>query len=274
MKMERKMMLGTLVSLIMILSISANVQAATIPDWVPDGKDISGYNLMYSNATSVENFICTSGENMTIYSQLWYKNNTSGNTTAFIAQGFLDLGKDYFGESFSAQDKAMLALMGFKNVNTRWDFFVQVMNMTGISKEIKIEGWDRAIEWNLTGTWFQYMIFGTIGGKVIISFALEVDQDYWWGLTTEDLGWVLTIVITSFVTMVAAFSTVGATCPSSSSVQPAAGSTYTPKEELIAFNQLIGKVLAEKKIDGFSLVLVLCVSVSSVLLIIKKKNII
>jgi hypothetical protein len=271
MKVNQKAMLGTLLFFIMVFSISANVQAAKVPDWIPDEKDISGYNLMFSNATSVENFVCQDAENMTIYSQLWYKNNSAGNTTAFIAQGFIDMGKDYFGESFSAQEKLMLSAMGFRNVNTKWDFFVQVMNMTGIANEIKIEGWDRAIEYNLTGSWFQYMIFGTIGSKVVISFALEIDQDYWWGLSQEDLGLILTIVITSFVSMVAAFSSIGATCPSSASIQPAAGSTYTPKEELIAFNSLIGKALAEKKIDGFSVILVLCVSVSSAMFLIKKR---
>lgn len=82
---------------------------------------------------------------------------------------------------------------------------------------------------------------------------------------------ILNIIITSFVSMVAVFSSIGATCPSSALVQPAAGSTYTPKEELIAFNTLIGKALSEKKIDGFSVVLVLCVSISSAVLLIKKR---
>ena len=171
MKMN-KMMVGTLLICVMMFSIAANVQAAEVPEWVPKEKDISGYQLMFSNATSVENFICSDGENMTVFSQLWYKNNTASNTTVFIAQGFLDMGKDYFGESFSASEKITLSRMGFSGVNTRWDFFVAVMNMTGIAQEIEIDGWDRCIEWNLTGTWFQYMIFGTIGTKVVISFAL------------------------------------------------------------------------------------------------------
>jgi hypothetical protein len=254
-----------------MFSITANVQAAEVPEWLPEDTDISGYHLMFSNETSVENFVCSEGENMTIFSQLWYKNDTAGNTTAFIAQGFLDMGKDYFGESFSASEKIMLSAMGFPNVNTKWDFFVRVMNMTGIAKEITIEGWDRVIEWNLTGTWFEYMIFGTMGSKVIISFALQIDQNYWWGLTQEDLGAVLTLIITSFVSLVAAFSSIGATCPSSSAVQPAAAAAYTPKEELIAFNTLIGKALPEKKIDGFSVVFMLSICVFSTILLIKKK---
>jgi len=273
MKMNSKMMLGAMLICIMVLSITSNVQAAAVPEWVPTEKDISGYHLLFSNATSVENFICSDGENMTIFSQLWYKNDTSGNTTAFIAQGFLDMGKDYFGESFSTTEKLILEAAGFSNVNTKWDLFVKVMNLTGIATEIKIDGWDRCIEWNLTGTWFQYMIFGTIGTRVIISFALEINQNYWWGLTEQDLGEILTVIITSFVSMVAAFSSIGATCPSSSSVQPTASSSYTPKEELIAFNSLIGKALSEKKIDGFSLVLVLSISIFSAILVMKKKYI-
>lgn len=235
------------------------------PTWVPTESDIPGYNQLWNDQIEREGFICTQ-QNLTIYTSVWYQNDSENHAVVFIAEALADLEVEFSSENLPLTSKIIIQLV-FEDFsgNTGWDFFIYLLNKTyggmyDITAELK--GWNNAVECNVDETQYNYFIIGILDGtKLGVSFALVVDSDFWFGLLGEQIAAFIGGYISAIMLTVSFFLTIGYTCPSSSSIEQAAqgipssnifssprsgDDTYTNRVDMLNFNSKIGLFINPK----------------------------
>lgn len=259
-------------SLIVLLlsNTFASVDAvANFPNWVPQNTDIEDFALLWNETTYSDNFICSDAENLSVYSQVWYSNNSQDETVSFIASAITDLDLDILKEKLSWQMNLLVAI-GFPEFSgkTSWDLFIFILNQTyGDMGEVTSEltNWEAAYECNTTGTIFNYFIIGMVDeSKMAISFALELNSNYWLSLLDDQMGQIIGGIVSTLLKLAAFISTLGIACPESSGdtsvpvsqiSQGVTGeSQYTSRDDMIDFNSKMGIFINPKAaIPGYSI---------------------
>lgn len=267
-----------LISLMLFSMIPQQVAAETMPSWLPKETDLTDYTLLWNGSDSFDNFICSDQANISIYNQIWYKNVTANQTSAVIAQAYLDIGSKVFDEELEIDNSTRwifdLTFPDFDGT-TRWDFFVYIIDKIGKTADITAElGWDHAIELNSTGL-FSYLICGTIGTKLVISYALEL-KSTWFLYSDLLIATAMAGLVTGFIGFMALFTTWGAECPSPSAaggdVIPTAVQQTTSRDDMIAFNKEVGETIGGGSIDGVSPIFVALIASVTIMIIIKKRK--
>ncbi|UYP48248.1 hypothetical protein NEF87_004533 [Candidatus Lokiarchaeum ossiferum] len=259
-------------SLIVLLlsNTLTSVDAVTnFPTWVPQNTDIEDFTLLWNETTYSENFICSEAENLSVYSQVWYRNNSQDETVSFIASAITDLDLDILNEKLSWQMNLLVAI-GFPEFTgkTSWDLFIFILNQTyGEMGEVTSElaNWEAAYECNTTGSIFNYFIIGMVDeSKMALSFALELNSNYWWTLLDDQMGQIIGGIVSTLLKLAAFISTLGIECPESSG-DPAVPvsqiskgvieeSQYTSREDMVDFNSKMGTFINPKAaIPGYSI---------------------
>jgi hypothetical protein len=271
-----KILVAGLISVIVLGAIPM-YGAAAPPTWLPGDEDIEDYNLLWYHELDLENFLDPESENFTYYTQLWYQNNSEDLTTAFIGEAFVDFGDDYMDQKVNPLIKTFLTDFDGETV---WDLLVWVLEDAALDGIVDISddlsGWDHAIELNVSDTLFRYIIIGTLDTKFGMSFALEINQEYWFSLTEEDFGSIFGFIVESFMVIISTFTFFGSPLGAQDSIQTTpkpAGPVYTERENMIEFNSMVGIIVnPDRGIPGYSIVALALASLMTVVYIKKKRT--
>ncbi len=224
--------------------------AAEIPDWAPDEEELEGYSLLWENSTEFENYFDPEAENMTAYGQFWYKNGSQNELVSIVALQMMEFAQKVWDEEIDTDNQYMnIAFPDFEGDNI-WDLLVYVFNMTGEVEDITADmGWDHAVIMNYSGGYFQHLIFGTIDTKLVVSYALSLENS-WFTWTQEYLadyynliGFAFTNMISNFISAIQALQDAGNLFFTSEMSAPMSAAETTDVEELKTFTKSAGDTI-------------------------------
>jgi hypothetical protein len=284
MKLFRNFLVGGLIGLMIFVMIPTYTRSETaIPDWLPKPSQIQGFSLLWNGTESNPNFICDPDTNITTYSQLWMKNDTTNKTVGIIAAAYMDLEKEIWDQDVKPTDLFMKyafesAFSDFTG-KSRWDFLFYLLNKTtdGKVKESNIDGFSHALEGNDSTSFFNYFIVGAIGTKFVMTFAFDINYfNDWEALLGTQIAVVLSLMVTSFIYSITILTAIfSPPCPQSDAVQVTSSQNFTPASIMLQFVSAIGTVLAPPKgtVDGYAVSVMILATVFTVVALKKKKHI-
>lgn len=205
----RKSKIAILACITAGLCILVGVQSArATPTWLPPDTELAGYKIIWNNQISVES-LAGDGQNVTCYTQIWYKNGTNTTNPSIIGTSMLDKGGNYFErpidydslgtfQKLGLQDATGLNATQLAGVNTIWDLMVAVL-IHGEGENVNISqpaipGVNRALMMEAQGQqYFNYAILATQGSYVMVAFNLDWEDDWTtWILAENNTQAVLT----------------------------------------------------------------------------------
>jgi len=262
------------IGILFLTSISLATYAA-VADYMPKDEDIKGYELLYSNEFSFEN-PWKAGTNITVGSQIWYKNDTSG-VIAVIGAVVLEAADNPLLKEPPAATKQILKMV-FPDIDTStwWSVMVYFLTQSSEIKDItnEIKTTESSIEFN-TGT--SYMILSLDTNYIIWTISFEISE-VWWDWIKNNIDTIKS-KFEIFVSLVSSylggflpyFS--GSNSPNQVPISSVV-SMYTSSSDVKSLTTEFGEFY-KKGISGFEPLLVLAIAGSFAFLVgrkIKKQN--
>nr|MDO8109558.1 hypothetical protein [Candidatus Sigynarchaeota archaeon] len=186
---------GIAVSLLLVCCTSS---VLATPSWLPARANIAGYSLAWDEQMDFFDFTSINGSNITLYTQFWFKNDTSSNITNLLAAGMLDKGGSLFmrspqfttpivGPLLEIPLAAFLNMSAaqYDNLTSVWEVLVLLLQVVGAEvgfgvNESVISNMDKAlIITDPSGFWeFDYMLFGFREERILSEFAFTTGTQF------------------------------------------------------------------------------------------------
>nr|MDO8112077.1 hypothetical protein [Candidatus Sigynarchaeota archaeon] len=259
-------------SIIVALALVCAIRAVSAtPTWLPASTNISGYTLQWESETEFTDFTNVD-QNTTMYTQLWLKNDTVANFTNLLAAAMLDMGGSLFlrspqlsGIAGTLIEPTLAAMLNMTQVEydaltTVWDVLVIFLTAVFASSnyvlnQTTVSNLDKALLITDTDVspFFDYLLFGIRGDRVILVFAFSVQtQILTWlndiagnnaSLYTTFESWFIYPAV-GFMSLFVAFASIFQSAGSSMAASASPVSISTASIEPLATTQQLNEVTA------------------------------